>query len=106
MNLEVKNKRAVKIIVIGLAVLAVLIILGLGAKKKEKVLTQEEIIQKQLEELDRLHKQYGREYTKEEIQNQLEEMDKLRGQAGAKSLSQETIQKQLEEMDKLRQSSQ
>ncbi|KKS15941.1 MAG: hypothetical protein UU71_C0011G0001, partial [Parcubacteria group bacterium GW2011_GWB1_41_6] len=29
MNLEVKNKRAVKIIVIGLAVLAVLIILGL-----------------------------------------------------------------------------
>jgi len=102
MNLEVKNKRAVKIIVIGLAVLAVLIILGLGAKKKEKVLTQEEIIQKQLEEMDRLRGQL-KPLTQEELKAQLQEMDKLRGQVGAKSLSQETIQKQLEEMDKLRQ---
>lgn len=44
MNFEVRNKRAVKIIVIGLAVLAVLVILGLGVKKKEKELSEEEMI--------------------------------------------------------------
>ncbi len=102
MELDVKKNRAIKIIVIALAILAVLVILGLNAKK-EKPLTQEEIIQKQLEELDRLRAQSGaKELTEAEIKNQLDELAQLRKASQTQPLTEETIQKQLNELENLR----
>lgn len=82
METEVKTSKKRFLIII---IILVLVLTGLVVYlkfKKPRELTKEEIIQKQIQELDR-----------------------LRQQANTPPLSQDDIKKQLEELDKLRQQS-
>lgn len=101
------------LIYLGIVILAILISLFLSwyfsrvpeqMPESKEVLppskpSQEEIIKKQLEELETLRTETAT-LTEKEIQTQLKELQTL--QKKTKSLSEEQIQKQLEELNKLR----
>ena len=68
---------------------------------KEKTMSQEDIIKKQREELDRIRQESApNTLTKEEKKRQLEELDRLRKQT--EPVSREEIGKQTEELNKLK----
>ncbi|MEK7069746.1 MAG: hypothetical protein AAB822_00330 [Patescibacteria group bacterium] len=106
-----KNKSsgfAKKIIVI---VVAIIILIAISFISKQKgyfssdpaVLSQEEILAKQIEELDRLKQEDAtNQLTQEDIDKQADELNKLRSQNKADPLTQEQIQKQAEELDSMR----
>ena len=102
-----KNKSsgfAKKIIIIAVAII-ILIAISFVSKQKGYFssnpigLSQEEILAKQIEELDRLRKETP-PLTQEQISSQVKELEKLRKQAP--TLTQEQMEKQIEELDKLR----
>jgi F0F1-type ATP synthase membrane subunit b/b' len=68
-------------------------------KTGPKTPTKEEIIKKQLEELEKLKTEVP-PLTEEEYQKQIKELEELREES--EPLSQEEIQQQLEELEKLR----
>jgi len=65
----------------------------------EEMIGEEAMIEKQLEELERLREATS-PLTEEEIQSQLQELEKLRQET--ESLSERETQTQLEELEKLR----
>ena len=106
-----KNKSsgfAKKIIVI---VIAIIILIAISFISKQKGyfspdpigLSQEEILARQIEELDRLKQEGGdNPLTQEDINKQVDELNKLRSQNKTDPLTQEQMEKQIEELDKLR----
>lgn len=106
-----KNKSsgfAKKIIVIAVAII-ILIAISFVSKQKGYFssdpigLSQEEILAKQIEELDRLKQEGGANpLTQEDINKQVDELNKLRSQNKTDPLTQEQMEKQIEELDKLR----
>lgn len=96
-----KNPKLILITSIGvLVVFAVLIYLyhpAFRPKEEQKTISEEEIIKKQIEELERLRPRT--ELTEKEIQSQIKELGKLRPK---ESLSQDEIKTQLEELNKLK----
>ncbi|MBU4298474.1 hypothetical protein KJ636_00290 [Patescibacteria group bacterium] len=108
MKFQKLNKKS--LIYLGIVVIVALLAVGLiwrfsqmPESKKEIPLpakpSREEIIKKQLEELEALRTEAPTS-TEKEIQAQLKELESLRKKQ--KPLSQEQIQKQLEELNKLR----
>lgn len=104
-----KNKSfgfAKKIIIIIIAIAILAIISFVGERKgyfypSDSVLSQEEILAKQMEELDKLRQENGANpLTQEEINNQAKELDGLKQKNP--SLTQEQIDKQAKELDALR----
>lgn len=93
-------KKAV-IIAIAVVVLGALFFLSQRFKMTPKPLSPEEIMARQMEELDKLRKETP-PLTQEQLDKQREELDKLRKQSQAQPLSPEEINKQIEELDKLR----
>lgn len=88
-----------------LVVLAVVIALAISVWLLffyEKPLSQEEIIQKQLEELNTLRNPDELNPTEEELSQQAQELDKLRSSPNHQNQEQEEANKQLEELDKLK----
>ncbi|MBI4692004.1 MAG: hypothetical protein HY773_00965 [Candidatus Terrybacteria bacterium] len=74
------KKRFLIIVIILVLLLAGVVVYFKFRKPKE--LTQEEIIQKQIQELDALRQQAGaKPLTQEEIKKQIQELDKLRQQS-------------------------
>ena len=68
-----------------------------------KPLSPEEIMARQVEELDKLREQAtNNPFTEEEKKRQLEELNKLNEQNRTNPLSPEEINRQFEELDKLR----
>lgn len=98
------NKR--KILIIAVIILLVLggfvfYIIQKNRKAQPQISPQEEMVKKQLDELDALRQESGSQpVTEGQTQGQLEELNKLH--TGAKPLTQEEINKQLEELEKLR----
>ena len=96
-----------KNIIIGVVITAILVfglILGLVIFQRERIVPEEMIgeeamIEKQLEELERL-REATLPLTEEEIQSQLRELEKLHQET--ESLSEGETQTQLEELEKLR----
>lgn len=108
-----KNKSAgfvKKIIIIIIAVVILAVISFVGKQKgyfspSSDVLSQEEMLAKQMEELESLKQaNSGDPLTQEEINKQSKELDGLR--QNDPSLTQEQIDKQAEELDALRVSNQ
>jgi len=104
-----KNKSsgfAKKIIIIIIAVAILAVISFISERKgyfspESDSLSQEEILAKQVEELDRLRQEGSADpVTQEDIKKQAQELDKLRNNADA--LTQEQIQKQVEELNGMR----
>lgn len=96
-----------KIAIIAVAVVAVGALFYLSNERSSfrtlKPLSPEEIMAKQLEELDKLRQEaIVNSLTEEEKKKQLEELDKLKEQSQAQPLSQEEIDRQIKELDKLR----
>jgi len=99
---KINKKTAIIILVIILALLGI----GWYVYKKQKApagLSQEEILKRQLAELERLRQSADyKPLTEEQIKKQSLELKKLNQQAGYKPLTQEQINKQLEEFNKLK----
>lgn len=97
------NMKKALIIAIAIVVLGVLFFFNKRFDRTSRPLSPEEIIKKQMEELDKLREQAAANpLTEEEKKKQMEELDKLRAENQEKPLSQEEINKQIEELNKLR----
>lgn len=98
---------------VAIVILAIIAIVSLGSyflnkqsKRKEiiqKPLSREEILAKQMKELDRLRQEsLANPLSQEEINKQMEELEKLRQQSQANPLSQDELNRQTEELNKLK----
>jgi len=82
------GKKRISVIILIIIIILALLLAGLVIYlkfKKPRELTQQEIIQKQMEELDRLRQEAGaKPLTEEEIKKQIQELDRLRQQSLSK----------------------
>ena len=94
------DKRKLLVILAVVIAFAIAVWLLFFYKKAPSQPSQEEIVQKQMEELNTLRNPDKLNPTEEELNQQVQELDKLRS---SPSLSnQEEANKQLEELDKLK----